>query len=366
MLQLLPEKSDYIYMYKGLKDYRKDLLKDLPGMEKWFPEEVFDLKPIWIEKPYNNVFEGLVNTSGGFLAKNIDTTTSVMNGCASPSTILNELKRGKEEGFPYTHVGFSIYPNQFNRFIKCSKTVKEFNNKIITIAGNVGVLFDETKDHVDYVCRGNGVPFLRKLLGEDINKPYKLTLIPYDTTLTVLGREIKTHMVNIITKLGCPNKCDFCVTNQLFQGWFTKPLFTPEEVYLKITEYHSNVKKDFTILFCEATGIVNKSWWYRLFELFEEESNDYPIYMPTTLQSIKNLDFNRISNSALRFEAFNIGIESFSINYPKNQKYKETKRFFKTLSDYGIGQYITFIIGFDNQTKEDIWDEIHKLIELDA
>jgi radical SAM superfamily enzyme YgiQ (UPF0313 family) len=61
----------------------------------------------------------------------------------------------------------------------------------------------------------------------------------------------------------------------------------------------------------------------------------------------------------------NIGIESFSQDYTKNAKHRETKQILKRLTDYGIGTYATFIIGFDHQTHESVWKEIKQVVDLD-
>jgi len=42
---------------------------------------------------------------------------------------------------------------EYDQFVKCAQVVKEFNEEIITIAGNIGCLFEGTEKFVDYVCR---------------------------------------------------------------------------------------------------------------------------------------------------------------------------------------------------------------------
>ncbi len=366
LVQIVPERHEFIYKYTGLDEYRRVLLKEYPNMEKWFPKEVFNLKPIWTEKPYNNLWGTRINTSCLFIANNLDTPSTVISGCGTPEIILSELKKAREDSFPFTHVGFSVYTPSYSRFVECAHAVKNFDKKIITIAGNVGSLFKETKQYVDYICRGDGVPFLRNLLGEGVNKSYRLKLTSYRTMTELLGGKIRTPMVNIITKVGCPMRCDFCVTNQLFEGKFTKPLFTPQEVHDSLVKHRQKIKKDFLTLFCEPTAITEKDWWYKLFELFAEEPYDFPIGTQTTISSLNTFDLDRISNSSMRFEVFNVGVESFSRDYGKNQGHEETKKLFKKLFDYGIGAYATFIIGFDHHTHKNVWEEIHQLIDLEA
>jgi hypothetical protein len=84
-------------------------------------------------------------------------------------------------------------------FIDCARSVKKFDPQIVTIAGNIGSLIEETKSYVDYVFSGDGVMSLRRLFGEDVIEPYKVKI--------TLDRHVSSkrfQMVYLATKLGCP------------------------------------------------------------------------------------------------------------------------------------------------------------------
>lgn len=363
--QLRPEFTLDYMLVKGLPNYREVLLNDYPQMEKWLPQDTFDLDPIWPER-LQLKFRGYgVSTPGSFIKDNLQTPTDVMYGDISPEQVIEKLNEAKKEGFPYTHAGFSIFVTGYTNFINTSLAVKRYDPSIITIAGNVGSLFPGTEDYADLVCRGDGVPYLRRLFGEECDNSYNLEVIPTKSIISVNGIELKSDLAQLVTKLGCVNNCDFCITRQLFDNHFSGSLFTPQQVHDTLVEYRRKIKKDFSIMLCEPQGIVNKKWWYELFDLFNNEPEDYPIIIPTSLASIRNFDLDRVSRSSLRFMGLNIGIESFSQDYAKNARHRETKQIMKRLTDYGIGVYGTFIIGFDHQTRESIWKEIHQVVDLD-
>lgn len=358
-------------LFNGVGKYRDLLLKDYPQMEKWMPKGYFNREPIWPDAPLLDYqWEGKhggLSVTGEFLAANLTTPSKILYGFISSEQILAELKKGEEEGNPFTHVGFSIFVAAYSKFIECAQTVKKHDKNIITVAGNAGALFPGTNQYVDYVCKGDGIPFLRKLLGEDLETPYKLKLVPQKMYFTFYNMEMKMDVIRLATKLGCPNKCDFCITHHLYEGKSTPSFFTPEQVYTKLVEYRKKIKgKDLVVLFCEPQAIINKNWWYSLFDLFNEEPEDYPITLLTSLASIKDFDLDRISKSSLRFSFVNLGIESFSQVYGKNIQHHDTKQIIKRLADYGIGTYATFIIGFDHHNHETVWNEIRRLIDLDV
>jgi hypothetical protein len=352
-------------LYGDQSDYQQFLLNRYPEMEDWFPNELFNKPVKWPDNVGLKVVRGTCNVSGKFIADNLETSTTLIEAPATPEIIITELQRAKNKNSPYTHVGFSVFIDAYTIFVKCAKTVKEFDPKIITIAGNSGALYDETIKHVDYVCKTDGILYLRKVLGEDIEKSYQLKLIPSKNTLKFFGIAVKTEIVQIVTKLGCPQKCDFCIINRLFEGNVTSAFFTPEHVHKTLVAYRTKIKIDFKIAFCEPTSIISHNWWYKLFKLFENEPEDYPLLIGTTAISLENFDFNRVRNSSLRFEMINIGVENFHKQYSKNKNIN-IKKLFKRLADYGIGAYATYIIGFDHHNHYNIWEEINKLLDLDA
>ncbi len=355
---------DYMFT-KGLPLMHKDLKIAYPEMKKYLKEEFFQLDPIWpdkIELTWCHI--GSVTLS--FIAKNLETETTILERLQTIDPVIKELRKGKEENSPYTHVGFSVFFKGYMKFIQCAQAVKIFDKNIITIAGNVGALYKNTEKYVDYVCRSEGVIFLRKLLNENISKP--IVPVFYEDKIPVnFGNSVlKLDTLFIVTKLGCINKCNFCPTNTLFQGKLISNFTTPENVYDAVISYRDKTKRKPDLLFCEPTALINKDWFYKLFKLFENETEDYIINIPTTISSLLKFDFDRISNSALRFGTINIGIESFTENYSKVVKHKYTKEILKKLCDYGIGPLLTYIIGFEHDTHETIWKDMKKLIDLES
>jgi len=250
------------------KEYRIKLLKNYPQLKDFATEKIFDFDKIWPEW-IDTLSWGKIETNMSleFIAANLKTKTTVMDGTATPERITNELNKAKEDGFPYTHVGFGLYPVGFLQFIDCAKSVKKFDPQIVTIAGNIGSLIEETKSHVDHVFLGDGVKSLRKLFGEDVIEPYKV-----DIALDQRASSKKFQMVYLATKLGCPEDCNFCMTTKLFGGKITPPLVTPEQVYNAVTELNEKSKKITSIALCEPNMLLFKQWWYELFELRRLES----------------------------------------------------------------------------------------------
>jgi len=267
--------------------------------------------------------------------------------------ILNELKNGIKSKNPYTHIGFSVYIYGYTYFIECAKAVKINYPEIITIAGNIGSLFKNTNTYVDYVYHGDGITFFREIFNETVSKPYILELYK------------NGKVFQLVTKLGCPNKCDFCVTSKLFQGRCTNAFFSPEQVYNHLKNYQPEYTGEMNIYICEPQAITSLKWWYKLFKLFKKEKRKYNLFLATTTKVIKNIDLELIEKSSLKISAVMLGIESFRIKYNKNRDI-DMKQIMRKLRKFGILSYITYIIGFDYHNRKNIWEEVNQLAEIQA
>jgi hypothetical protein len=328
-------------------------------MKKWAKKEIFDKIEEWPEEVNMHYHADEINVAGRFLAANIDTPSHVIDIPVTPESLISELEKDS-----YTHVGFSLIINDYTNFIKCTQAVKDFDSSIKTIAGSAGALYEKTDEYVDYLCIEHGVPFLRKLFNEVVNKPYKLTIIPDHLHVKYASNELRINMCRIITKLGCPLNCDFC-TSPLF-GEYTGELFTPHQVHEALVEYRESLGVNkLQVYFVDPTTIFSLKWWYEFFELFKEDDGDFALIAYCLLSVLEKLDLNKVSNSAARIHTVNFGIESFNKNYVKASNV-DVKALIKKLSNYGIMSNPNYIIGFDFDTKESVWEDIKKLTNLNA
>ncbi|MFW9873820.1 MAG: B12-binding domain-containing radical SAM protein [Candidatus Thorarchaeota archaeon] len=348
-------------------EYRKYLIKTYPDIKEWAKPEYFNCIEPWTEDVDIEWLSNNINVSGRYLADNIETPSNVIDPPITPQVLWSELEKNN-----YTHVGFSLITSGFSSFIKCAQAVKKFDPSIQTIAGGPGAMDKRTENYVDYVCiaengnSGRGVPFLRNLFQEDINRPYKITIIPDQFCLVYKGRKIYTEQCKIITKIGCPMKCDFCATNKLFAGEYTGEMFTPQQVHDALIDYRNQLRtQKLQVFWAEPTTIWNLKWWYEFFDLFKEDSGDFSFFVAAPSIILDKMDLDRISHSAARIGFVNIGVESFNKNYTKNRGI-DISELIRKLTDYGISTYATYIVGFDFDTHDSVWEDMEKLVNLDA
>ncbi len=346
--------------YTDPMNFYKIMKRTYPSLGDYLNIETFQNLDTWDKKAFVNYNVISPNISGEFLKKNISTPTKVIHESATPELVIEELRKDN-----YTHLGISINSNSYNDFIKLTQEVKKYFPNVITIAGNSGALREGTEKYVDHVCLGRGVPFLRKLFKEDIDKPYNPIFVEGKIYFT-WGKTIERDTLYLVSKIGCHNKCDFCLTQIFFKGEFSGEICTPEKIRQGLLDYRKKLgNRNFITYLAEPTAIFTHKWWYELFDLMRNDKGDFPLILMTTARSLDKLDFNRLINSAVRFDTIYIGIESFSRKYGKTKRV-DIKKLIERLRKYGIAAYVSFMVGFPEQSEESIWEEIDQLIALNG
>nr|MDO8117433.1 hypothetical protein [Candidatus Sigynarchaeota archaeon] len=325
--------SIHDFTFKDLDAYRHYLVEKYPDVP--ISPVPFQKPAIWPDRFSIRYNKDGINTAGRYIAANLKTPTKVIDQPATPEIILNALKEND-----YTHVGLGIYVDGYSDFIRCASAIRKYHPQVKIIAGNVGAMFPGTDNNADLICHGDGIAFLRELFGEPVDAPRKLVIIPSHVHTEILGLSIRSEAIQLVTKIGCPQSCDFCVTNKLFDNKYSGSYFTPQQVHDAIIKHAREIKKPFKIGFSEPTAIISRDWWYELFHLFEDEDGDYPVIIATTASSLNGFEFKTVMDSALRIEMVNIGVESFNTMYGKNRNL-DLKALIKRLGDYGISSYAT-------------------------
>ena len=177
-----------------------------------------------------------------YIAHNIDTPTTVLH-FPSKKELIMELRKG------YDYVGISFILATFHRMKEVSALVRRYAPRAKIILGGYGTVIkdEELKLYGDHVCRGEGVAYMRELLGE----PPKS--MPYDHPSIVSRLRFFSLPVSntgmVFAGLGCPNGCDFCCTSHFFGRKHIKLLPTGADIYKVVSQYlEKDPDMQFTIL----------------------------------------------------------------------------------------------------------------------
>lgn len=316
--------------------------------------------------------------SGGFgleyMALNIKPKTVVLN-YPSDKEFIRELKKD------YDYVGISYVMPTHRKMEKMCKLVREYAPNSKLILGGYGTTVPGADELADYVCREEGVTFMRRLLGEDIDVPREHPIISEE-------KKIMNVRVNqgsiILAGLGCPNGCDFCCTSHFYNRKHISLLETGKDIWDAILRIDAKLNTRLVGIMEEDFLLYKK----RVLELAEytRKEVEKPVRM-AGFSSIKAINmYDPVFLAEMGMETIWVGIESKSSmelrehnenikkeidgkkidisSYQKMDKI-DIKKTIKSLHNVGINTLISMIIGLEHHTEELVKKDLEFHLSLD-
>jgi hypothetical protein len=142
----------------------------------------------------------------------------------------------------YDYVCITFMNRDLNKLAEMSRVVRRVSPRSKIVIGGYGVIcLDDAAaaGHAadcDYVCRVEGVSFLRKLLGEDPAQPVSCYLPQSGARLPWLTTRSRGTVGALLAGLGCIQRCPFCVTSFYAKGGFI-PLLNERQLYEGMLRY---------------------------------------------------------------------------------------------------------------------------------
>jgi len=284
-----------------------------------------------------------------FLAQNVDMPTAVLD-FPSFKRFKKELKKG------YDYVGISFIIPNFKKARKMAQTIRKLSPPSKIILGGHGVSIPNIESMIDhdFICKGEGVYFLRKLFGEKIDKPIKHPLAFSSFNRQVMGAPLPARSGILITGLGCMNKCRFCATSHFF-GKYIPYLKTGRDIFEVCCRYEDEKHiTSFGVL--DENFLKMKDRALELLELMEKNDRHFTFSIfssAETLKDIGNLDI--LVRLGVTF--IWIGVESKKEIYIKN-KDVDFHNLVKELRKRGISVLASSILFLEEHDKNMIWEDI--------
>ncbi len=289
------------------------------------------------------------------IAQNIKTPTTVLQ-----YPTMKQFKRELKKGYDY--VGISFVMATFEKLKKMARAVREVSPRSKIVLGGYGTVLPECEEYGDYICREEGVAFMRQLLGET-HDDSPLKHVVYPTSSKLMGFLV-TKGAALLAGLGCPHGCDFCCTSHFFGRRHIPLLKTGEDIYREIRR----VQKDqgdpkLGIGVIEEDFLMQRKRAGEYLECVKKDTEDPPrISCFASAYSISLWDPKDLVRMGI--ETIWIGVESREATYAKLQGC-DLKKTFDTLHSHGINTLASLIIGHDFHTVEKVWDDFEYLMSLE-
>jgi radical SAM superfamily enzyme YgiQ (UPF0313 family) len=288
-----------------------------------------------------------------YIAANLQSPTVVLQ-YPSRSELIRELKKG------YDYVGLSFILSTFHRMKDIVALIREHSPSAKIILGGYGTVLGEEylKPYGDHICRGEGVEFMRKLLGEEHKPgPYQHPLIV--SKLKVFGQRAgNTGM--IFAGLGCPNGCDFCCTSHFFKRQHVKLLPTGRDIF-NVVERYLDMDPNMSFTVIDEDFLLDKERAMEFHDLVVKSGRPLSIFAFASIKALSQYKIEELLEMGI--DGVWIGYEGARSGYEKRAG-RSAEEIFRELREHGVTILASMIVGFDYQDEATVAAELDGLLAM--
>jgi len=299
------------------------------------------------------------------IAQNLDCEVTVLDW-----PTLREFE--SELANDYDYVGISFIHPTLQKFKKMAERTRELSPRSKIIAGGFGATIGniERLCDIDHVCLGEGIRFMRNLLGQpavfEFNSPLihceiiefmgapVRRLIPL---LKMLGGDLASIYNNIIvTGLGCNNGCEFCSTSHFYDCAFLPFMRTGREIYEQMRVMTRATRSNAFMFLGDENFYIDKKRAEELWKLQRESDEEYVVRL--TFGSVDRLEkYDPQMLAEMDVDHIWIGLESQQFPFEKSNG-RDVRSLLEGLKSVGIKTILSSILFLDGHTKENIKKDI--------
>ncbi|HOX38232.1 MAG TPA: B12-binding domain-containing radical SAM protein [Candidatus Brocadiia bacterium] len=292
-----------------------------------------------------------------FLAENIKAPATVLD-FPSIDRFVREIKKG------YDYIGISFIVPNFVKARRMAELIREHSPNTKIILGGHGTKIPNVENLIqhDYICRGEGVMWLRQLLGEDTDRPIKHPDLVAAFSKHVLGIPLKSDSVVLIPGVGCPNACRFCATSHFFDKKYTPYFDTGKELFDACCQLEA--KTSFSEFFVMDENFLKRPERAKeLVKLMKENNKLFRFGLFSSAETINQVGVKFLAELGVNF--LWMGVESKYEVYEKNRGV-DIKSMIRELREHGVCVLASGILFLEQHDKESIWDDIRFIVDMQS
>jgi hypothetical protein len=285
------------------------------------------------------------------IANNLDVPSLVLDYPTLPRFIA-EVKKG----YDYVGIG-SIAPN-FEKVKRMCVEIRRHSPKSKIIIGG----FCATIEHldrildVDYICSGEGISFMRELLGLPAEYEFRMPDCAAKTA-EFLGVPFfwDEYRAVAIVGLGCPYGCDFCAPSHFFGRKHIKFLKTGAAVFQEMTRLSARFKTDGISFMGDDNFLADEQRARELHAIVKSSGQTFKLFLFASADRVNDWRPEELAEMGV----YNIwiGRESKFTPYAKT-KNVNLRELIAGLHRVGISVILSSILLVDYHTQANIWEDV--------
>jgi radical SAM superfamily enzyme YgiQ (UPF0313 family) len=291
-----------------------------------------------------------------FIAENIEAPVTVLD-FPTEKAFIRQIKKN------YDYVGISFIASNYAKARRMAQLVREYAPSSKIILGGHGTSIEGIEEQIenDLICKGEGVKWFRRLLGEDPDRPFTHPVLPSGFSERTLGIPLKTEAAVLIPGVGCPNACRFCTTSHFFDKQYTPYFDTGKELFDACVKTERKLgSREFFVM--DENFLKRPKRARELLDLMEKHNKRYRFGIFSSADTIAEVGVEFMARLGVYFVW--IGVESQKDLFEKNRGI-DLKNMVRELRDHGIGVLTSTILFLEHHDKDTIRDDIKFAVELE-
>jgi len=292
-----------------------------------------------------------------------------------PSVVLeypsmDDLARELENG--YSHVAISFKVCNTDRLMEMCRLIRKKSPGSKIIVGGYGAIClpglfkDQRKQNlIDYVCRGDGISFMRELLEDPPAEEITCKLPKIGSTLPWMSPHPMGTIGIILSGLGCTFACHFCTTSAATRGKYIE-IMNARQIYHAMRDYWKNSPLTNSATIYDENFLNYKEKVSRLGKYLQKDEEfglkRFNYFAFGSLSALAKYDPDELLLNGI--DTLWIGVES-KFSPLKKRRGMDVQEAFRMLHSTGIKSVGSLIVGEDLQTPENIHEDSDEFISLD-
>ena len=266
----------------------------------------------------------------------------------------------------YDFIGINFVVATFHKVRRMAAVIRKHSPRSKIILGGYGtVLADEVLGpHGDFICREEGIGFIRKLLGEPPDAPIRHPYAPIESP-RIYSLPLKTKVAHITGGLGCPNGCDFCCTSHFFKRRYIPFVNSGRELFdtMRFMEQKAREAGDTLsgFIFIDEDFFIHEKRARGYLDCVRKTGVSATIMGFGSVRGLSQFTADEIAE--MGFDLIWTAFEGTESGYQKLQG-RRLDELYQDLRSRGIAVLSSMIIGFPYQDRVKILNEFKQFIEL--
>ena len=270
----------------------------------------------------------------------------------------------------YDVIGISSIMTNLLKVRRMCKLIRKYQpGAAIVVGGHIANLSVLPKyADMDHVVRGDGVRWMRRYLGEDVQRPVRHPVVHANIGSRIMGVSLRNHpgdtCATLIPSVGCPIGCNFCSTSAMFggKGKFIEYYQTGDELFAIMCQLEAELEtKSFFVM--DENFLLDKKRALQLLARIEEGNKPWSLYVFSSANVLKKYTMEQLV--ALGVSWVWLGLEGKDSQYTKLSG-TDTVQLVRELRAHGIRVLGSSIIGLEEHTPENIDEAIDHAVSHDT